>query len=359
MADSMTLHPQLGIIEGYFGEPWSWGDRAAVMRALAPHGYDFFIYAPKADPCLRRRWQELHPPAAFDQLLTFSAACRAAGVTFGVGLSPYELHLNWDDGGRTALAGKLRALRELQPGIVAILFDDMRGDVPKLARTQADIVHHAASVTPARIIMCPSYYSDDAVLDRAFGQRPLHYLDDLGAMLDPAAEIFWTGEEVCAREYSPGHLDMVAAALRRKPFLWDNYPVNDGPRMSRFLHLRGFTGRSGIADHIAGHAINPALQPYLTLAPALTLAANYTEGSAYRYGAAFGAAARQCYGGELAAALETDLLTLNDAALDRISPERCAALCAKYRAFPHPAAAEVVRFLEGGYAITGEAVQTQ
>lgn len=329
------------------------------MRTLKPAGFGTFIHAPKADPFLRRRWRERHPADMAAALRTFSAACGASGVDFGIGLSPYELHLDWSAEARDALTEKLRRLGDFMPRIVAILFDDMRGDIAGLARKQADIVHHAASVTDARIIMCPSYYSDDPVLDRAFGQRPLHYLDDLGAMLDPAVDVFWTGEEVCAREYSPGHLDMVATALRRKPYLWDNYPVNDGPRMSRFLHLRAFTGRGGIADRIAGHAINPALQPYLTLAPALTLAASYAQGETYCYGAAFVAAARQCYGGELASALETDLLTLNDAALDRISPERRAALCAKYRAFNHPAAAEVVRFLEGGYKMTSEEVQTQ
>ena len=36
---------------------------------------------------------------------------------------------------------------------------------------------------------------------------------------------------------------LIGEAMRRKPFLWDNYPVNDGPRMSQFLHLRAFTGR--------------------------------------------------------------------------------------------------------------------
>ena len=57
-----------------------------------------------------------------------------------------------------------------------------------------------------RIICCPSYYSDDPILDVAFGDRPAFYLEQLGRLLDPAIQIMWTGEEVCAREYSPGHL---------------------------------------------------------------------------------------------------------------------------------------------------------
>ncbi|WP_339707550.1 beta-N-acetylglucosaminidase domain-containing protein [uncultured Sphingosinicella sp.] len=351
--------PPLGLIEGYFGEPWTWADRTHVMRSLAPHGFSFFIYAPKADAYLRRQWQDDHPAEAMDALAHFADACRDAGVAFGIGLTPYELHNDWSGAGKAALTARLKALGALRPDVIAILFDDMHGDIPGLAETQAAIVHHAASTLPARVLMCPSYYSDDPVLDRVFGARPANYLEDLGRLLDPAADVFWTGEEVCSREFTRGHLDGVSEQLRRKPVLWDNYPVNDGPRMSRFLHLRAFTGRHGIAGSVAGHAINPALQPWLTLAPAMTLAMSYAQGDAYRYAAAFLEAARQCYGSDLAEALETDLLSLNDSGLDRIPGERCTSLRSKYKAMDHPAADEVARFLEGGYLITGEAVQTQ
>ena len=115
--------------------------------------------------------------------------------------------------------------------------------------------------------------------------------------------MFWTGEEVCAREFSPGHLERVGRQLRRKPLLWDNYPVNDGPLMSPFLHLRGFTGRpASIGAQIAGHAVNPALQPTLSLIPAITLARSYAQGEAYEYVRAFQDAARQVLGADLAAA---------------------------------------------------------
>ena len=283
------------------------------------------------------------------QLAGFADACRNAGVEFGIGLSPFELHLDWNAAGRAALDAKLDALAPLRPDLLALLFDDMKGNVARLAAIQADITHHVAAKTDASLVMCPSYYSDDPVLDRVFGQRPLNYLEELGARLDPAIAMFWTGEEVCAREISPGHLDRVADAMRRKPTLWDNYPVNDGPRMSRFLHLRAFTGRGGIGNHIAAHAINPALQAHLSIAPAITLAMSYAEGSDYRYGTAFVAAARACYGADVARALEADLLTLNDAGLERIAPDRCLTLSDKYRALDHPAAAEVIRFLAGGY----------
>ena len=238
------MTPPLGIIEGFFGLPWSWEERREAVSFLAPHGFSFYFYAPKADPHLRKRWQEPHPNRELVELAAFRAHCRDRGVRFGIGLTPFELHLHEGDGWKAPLAARLDTIAELLPDDLAILFDDMRGDVPDLAERQAAIVHFAAAHGAAkRLLFCPSYYSDDPILDVAFGQRPERYLEDLGRLIDPAIDIFWTGEEVCSAEFTPGHLARVAEALRRRPFLWDNYPVNDGARMSQHLHLRAFAGR--------------------------------------------------------------------------------------------------------------------
>ena len=47
----------LGIIEGFYGPMWTWQERRQLVRTLAPHGYGFYLYAPKADVFLRRKWQ--------------------------------------------------------------------------------------------------------------------------------------------------------------------------------------------------------------------------------------------------------------------------------------------------------------
>jgi hypothetical protein len=282
-------------------------------------------------------------------------------VRFGIGLSPFELHLMESEDWRRPLCDKVAALAAVGADDLAILFDDMRGDVPALAERQAAIVHLAAERSSAtRILCCPSYYSDDPILDRAFGARPQSYLEDLGRLLDPAVEIMWTGEEVCAREFSAGHLDAIAERIRRRPFLWDNYPVNDGARMSQHLHLRAFTGRpSSIAPHISAHGINPASQPMLSLIPALTLAESYRAGADYSYGCAFREAARAVLGEELASRVERDLLAFQDRGRDRLSAERRAELRDIYAAFEHPAAAEIVAWLDGEFEVSDALVQTQ
>lgn len=349
----------LGIIEGYYGKPWSWAARGETVSFLKPYGYVFYIYAPKFDIFLRERWSEVHPRMEFEALQRLSAHCRSLGMRFGVGLSPLNIFRDFNPEERKKLSGKLEALDAIGIDDLALLFDDMRGDISDLARRQADIAHFVKAHSRAtRLIVCPSYYTDDPLLDRLFGQRPKNYLEDFGKALDSSVEVFWTGEEVCSREYSPGHLKHVSEQLRRKPFLWDNYPVNDGPRMSQFLHLRAFTGRpSSIGAHLSAHAVNPALQCVLSRIPTLSLSESYAKGDNYEYGLAFLNAAKTVLGEDLALRVQADLLSLNDIGLDRLG-ERKEKLRARYAAFDHPGAREIVAWLDGAYHIGADEMPT-
>ncbi len=352
--------PELGIVEGFFGPRWSWAERRAVVERLAPAGYRFYHYAPKGDAHLRRDWRTPHPEAEAREIADFATFCRAGGMRFGVGLTPYALHDDFDAAGRSALMERVTALDAMGIDDLAILFDDMRGELPDLAARQAAIVACAAERTRAtRIYTCPSYYSDDRVLDRVFGQRPAGYLEALGRGLDAAVQVYWTGEEVCSREIGPAHLAEVAERLGRRVCLWDNYPVNDGPRMSDLLHLRAFTGRAAAnAPLLTGHAINPALQPILSCIPALTLPMLYRQGACYRYMEAFRIAAGNIVGSDLAAMLERDLLSFADGGRSRLG-ERLPPIRQRYADLSQHGTHEVLKWLDGGYATSAEDVQTQ
>jgi hypothetical protein len=353
------LDVDLGLIEGFYGRPWSWEARAETIAFLAPHGYGFYLYAPKADPYLRRRWREPFPDETLEALTTLARRCAALGVRFGVGLSPYEIYRAFDAGAKADLARKLAEFDAVGASELAILFDDMRGDLPGLARAQIEIVEWiAARAGGKRLILCPTYYSDDPVLDRAFGPRPAGYLAELGTGLDPAIAVFWTGEEVCSRAYGLAHLRRVAETLRRPPLIWDNYPVNDGPVMSRSLHLRAFTGRpAAMAGAVAGHAVNPASQPVLSRIPALTLAESYRLGEAYDYGAALGRAAAAVLGPDLAAVVAGQLSALQDTGLDRLDEAARTRLRKRYEGFDHPAAGEILAWLDGAWTITRSEIE--
>jgi hypothetical protein len=344
--------PELGIIEGFYGRPWTWQERERVVAALSPFGYRFYMYAPKADPYLRLKWRDDYPRDTADALKAFADSCRSSGTRFGIGISPV-LPDGFDGDAQDALQRKLQLFDDIGVEDLGLLFDDMTGATDDMAQRQADVVHWAAARTRAsRIIMCPSYYTDDPVLDRVFGARPPQYVETLGDLLDSTVDIFWTGEEVCSRAITAGHLERVTNTLRRKPFLWDNYPVNDGARMSQYLHVRGFTGRTAeIADSIKAHGVNPALQPTLTLVPCATLADAYGRGSAYEYQQSMRAAAVHLFGESIGSMLYEDTLFLQDVGLDRLG-EKEAALRARYENVDHPAAREITAWLNGEYRIT-------
>jgi hypothetical protein len=353
------MNPPLGVIEGYYGRPWSWDMREDQARFLKGHGYDFYIYAPKADGFLRRRWREDHPAGEADRLARMAAACAKIGVAFGVGLSPYEAYRDFGEETKAALARKLAFFDAAGITVLALLFDDMKGDQVDLAEAQVRMAHFAAEHSKAtRLIVCPTVYCDDPVLKRVYGPTPERYVEDFGRLLDPKIEVFWTGEEVCSREYSPGHLARVTEQLQRKPTLWDNYPVNDGPGMSPFLYLRAFTGRpAAIGEHLAGHAVNPCLQPTLFRIPALTLAESYAAGAAYEYGAAWERAARAALGDDLAATLGRNFRLFHDQGLDRLDDDQKARLTERYAAIDHEAAREVVAWLAGYWRMTREMME--
>ena len=352
--------PDLGMIEGRFGRLWTADERGYVVDTLAAAGYRFYHYGPKADAALRRTWRTAHDPAQTDALAQLSARVRAGGMRFGMALTPIGSTHPFDDTVRADLTRRIADLDAIGIDDLAILFDDLRGDLPELAARQADVVNFCAGISRAtRVYMCPTYYSDDPVLDRVFGARPADYLGDLGRMLDPAVQVYWTGEEVCAKEIGVGHLRRVAEALGRRVCLWDNYPVNDGVRMSRHLHLRAFTGRSAaIAPWLTGHAINPAIQAHLTCIPALTLPMLYRQGPDYAYAAAFAEAATTLLGRELAEVLQSDLLTLQDTGHDRLNI-RIPTLQTHYATFQHPAALEIIRWLNACDLMANYEVKTQ
>ena len=63
---------RIGIIEGFFGAPWSWSERHAALPFMQQHGFDSYLYAPKADQYLRASWKRQHRPDDAKALAKFA-----------------------------------------------------------------------------------------------------------------------------------------------------------------------------------------------------------------------------------------------------------------------------------------------
>jgi hypothetical protein len=339
-----------GVIEGYFGRQWSWACRRDYAGFLSAHGFNTYVYAPKNDVYLRKAWQTLHPEPEFQQLRALRDHYRKAGVAFGVGLSPFELYRDFSAHNQQLLARKLEQLNALDLDLLCILFDDMLGSLDDLAAQQLRIIEFITARSNARRhAVCPTYYSDDPLLTKHFGAAPEHYLETLGAGLDPAHLLFWTGPKVISQDYPAAHLADVGTRLRRKPLLWDNYPVNDAKRLTPFLHLAPFTGREPalLRAHCGGHLSNPMNQGYLSQLPLYTLAQHYRSGSA----PALREALHALCSPTLAMLLERDAERFQRQGLEALDDATRAALATEYAALrAEPMAQEVSEWLRGEYA---------
>lgn len=334
-----------GVIEGFYGRQWTAEVRRAYARLLPAMGLNSYLYCPKGDPFLRRRWREHWPAPEWRELRDLAGCYRGAGLHFGVGLSPFALYRRYGAAQRRDLRDKLARLGELGGDLLALLFDDMPGDLPDLAERQAEIVADVRHWLPEpRLLMCPTYYSRDPVLERVFGPMPAGYWEQLGARLPAEVEVFWTGNQVCSEHIAAADLAEPARLLGRPLTLWDNYPVNDGAQRSRHLYLDPLPGREeGIGSRLAGHFCNPMNQAWLSL-PAL-------RGLAELHGAALPADWEAVQLGEaLWQRLRRDRALFLEQGLEGMAPEQRRALGQEYAALPGPGAEEVAGWLRGEYA---------
>jgi hyaluronoglucosaminidase len=260
----------VGVIEGFYGRSWTHEARLAYADYLSEAGLNAYIYCPKGDPYLRRLWEKDWPTEQWESLLSLSAAYRKRSIYWGVGLSPVELYRDYGAQKRNRLKRKVERLAELAAPIIAILFDDMPGDLDSLACRQAEIVGDVSHWLPnVQVIVCPTYYSFDPILERYFGAMPTKYWQQLGRELPETIQVFWTGNNVCSSSITVADIQAIVEPLGRPVTLWDNYPVNDGAVRSNFLYMSKLADRSDkLRPYISGHFCNPMNQAFLSL-PAL------------------------------------------------------------------------------------------
>jgi len=342
----------LWLIEGYYGKPWPDEVRLLNYGLIGMWGYEGAIYAPKADRSLRSEWRRPFSPEELSKLRRMASTAAASGLAYGVGLSPMNAWDDWCDDTRQELIAKLVALHACGCQVLSLQFDDMRGDVPRLAMLQAEIIafvfeHWAGS----RLIVCPTYYSDDPVLASVFGTPPSEYLEDLTFQLPEDIDVYWTGPKVVSGAIEPDHIRTVTARMGRCPFLWDNYPVNDGARTSRHLFLGPPEGKGALMSGIlAGYAANPMLQPHLSQIPLRALADLVRRGQFCSSGDLLEDAIRDCVAPASVPLFIRNAESFAKRGLDGFSSHQATSLRAYFSQFSDPHSIEVSQWLAGEYA---------
>jgi hypothetical protein len=343
---------KLGVLEIFFGPPWTNEERRSWADFLGREQMGFYLYGPKADSRLRKNWLDPWPENYLAELTSMAKVFQSKGVRFAVALSPFGLRNSIDLAAKRAVQAKCLQLRAIGIDFLGLFFDDMPS-TDGLADMQLEVLAVAREAVGVPVVFCPSYYSTDPILDKVFGARPADYLARIGKEIPADVEILWTGPQVISSEIGAGHLRETAAVLGRQPFLCDNLFANDGPKNCKFLKLRPAEGRTPEAlTESSFWSLN--LMNQAVISQLLAYSAKLVFSEACSAESSLERAIRERLSPGCAAALLRDRDLFLNLGLDKVEAPLKEKLCKEYAGFPDAAAQEVVRWLQDHYLVGKE-----
>lgn len=304
-----------GIVEGFYGAPWSHEERLDMVRFGGEVGFNTFFYAPKDDPYHRSRWREPYPEQELTRFRELFLQAQQAGQTFYYAISP-GLSIEYSsDEDYDALIAKIDAMMEQGVRHFALFVDDVpeqlahaadRARFDNLGEAHVHLInrlHEDLQQRGADLIVCPTTYTD------AWGDRD--YIRILGEGVPQEVPIFWTGVDVAVERITTAEARNWGRIMSRKPLIWDNFPVNDYDAWRPYIGpLRGRSPE--LADVTRGLIANPMVEPYLSMVPLYTVAEFVKNPYEYDPDASWLRALDFLYGEEAAAELEPVLRLYDD-----------------------------------------------
>jgi protein O-GlcNAcase / histone acetyltransferase len=271
-----------GVIEGFYGAPWSASERAELFEWMARWRLNTYMYAPKDDLKHRAVWRESYTSEEADRFRELIGAAAARGIRFVYALSP-GLDIRYDDPAELhVLQRRVDQMMTLGCRDFALLFDDIPDTLDEaviarfgsLAAAQCDVTNALTrwiveKEPAARIAFCPTPYCSRMVKAGLGGEG---YLQTIGRELMPSIDVFWTGPDIVSREITAEHVREIASILRRRPIIWDNLFANDYDGHRFFCGP--YAGRPGaLLTETNGLLLNPNNELLLNYVPLQTFSA--------------------------------------------------------------------------------------
>lgn len=245
--------PFRGAIEGFYGRPWSHEHRLRQLDFYGANKMNVYIYGPKDDPYHRDKWREPYPEKEMQQILQLNERAKQRGVNFYWAIHP-GVDIKWNEADRTNLVNKLEGMYKLGIRSFAVFFDDIWGEGAK-GENQAALLNHIDSVFVKKhgdvspLLLCPTEYN------RGWSSNDSKYLKALGEGLNKGIEVMWTGNTVVHTINKEG-MDWINQRIKRKGYIWFNFPVNDFVR-DHLLLGPTYGNDLNIAGDLSGFVSNP------------------------------------------------------------------------------------------------------
>ena len=246
--------PYRGVVEGFYGVPWSREARLSQLDFYGRNKMNIYIYGPKDDPYHSSpNWRKPYPAQEAEQLKELVECARRNEVLFYWAIHPGK-DIRWNTEDRDLLMEKFESMYRLGIRAFAVFFDDISGEgtsAEKQVELLNDIYHNFVKVKGdvAPLLMCPTEYN------RLWTKLEGGYLATLGGKLHPDIGILWAGDKVVACIDKPT-MQFVNPLLKRKAFIWWNFPVSDYVR-DRLLLGAVYGNGTDIDDDISAFISNP------------------------------------------------------------------------------------------------------
>lgn len=214
-----------GVVEGFYGNPWSFEDRMRQLTFYGENKMNTYIYGPKDDPYHSSpNWRKPYPPEEAKKIRELVEQAHKNEVDFYWAIHPGK-DIQWNTEDRDNLIQKFQAMYALGVRAFAVFFDDISG-VGTKADKQAELLNYIddyfiktkKDVRP--LIMCPTEYN------KSWSNIKGGYLKTLGEKLNKNIHIMWTGDRVIG-DVSQNSLEWINKNIKRKAFFWWNFPVSD------------------------------------------------------------------------------------------------------------------------------------
>ena len=244
--------PQRGLVEGYYGNPYSEADRMGLLEMFGEMKMNVYIYGPKDDAYHKSKWREEYPADLAKKITEYVNVAKANKIEFMWAIHPGE-DIQWNATDRANIVNKLKAMCALGVRSFAVFWDDLWGDDGTHGDEQAELMNYIAAelkkaypdVKPLTI--CPTQYNR--------GWANAVYLPALGDIMDSDINIMWTGNSVVDM-INYGDMTWINNQIKRKAYIWLNYPVSDYC-INHLLMGPTYGNDLNIADMLSGFVSNP------------------------------------------------------------------------------------------------------
>lgn len=243
-----------GVVEGFYGTPWSFEDRMSQLDFYGKHKLNVYIYGPKDDPYHSTpHWRKPYPQKQAKQLSLLVQKAKDNGVIFYWAIHPGQ-DIKWNKEDRDLVFQKFETMYQLGVRAFAVFFDDISGDgtqADKQANLLNDLNQNFVKVKGdvAPLIICPTEYN------KSWANIAKGYLPTLGKKLSKDIHIMWTGNSVvsCIKKED---LQWINKYLQRPAYIWWNFPVSDFVR-DHLLLGAVYGNDADIANQMSGFLSNP------------------------------------------------------------------------------------------------------